>query len=93
LRNKEATYEWVDIVNSIRTWFPNLKIALYSGRTAVEQNLWNLFDYIKVGPYMPEFGPLDNPNTNQRLYRINRETKELENITNLFWRKHNEIKN
>lgn len=93
LRNKEATYEWVDIVNSIRIWFPDLKIALYSGRTAVEQNLWNLFDYIKVGPYMPEFGPLDNPKTNQRLYRINRETKELENITNLFWRKHNEIKN
>lgn len=44
--------------------------ALYSGRREVDGHYWEIFDYIKVGPYIPESGPLNNPTTNQRLYRV-----------------------
>ena len=44
--------------------------ALYSGRREVDGSYWEAFDYIKVGPYLPEQGPLNNPETNQRLYRV-----------------------
>lgn len=44
--------------------------ALYSGRTEVEDALFQVFDYVKVGPYIAEFGPLNSKTTNQRLYRV-----------------------
>ena len=47
--------------------------ALYSGRREVDGAFWEHFDYIKVGPYIPEQGPLNDPATNQRLYRVLRE--------------------
>lgn len=70
----------------IRKKYPNLKIAWYSGRSelhkCIELSL-NNFDYIKLGPYIPKLGPLDNPNTNQRLYKVD---KDLVDITYKFWR-------
>jgi len=62
-----------------------LKAALYSGRTEVEPVFWDTFDYIKTGPFIPERGPLDDPSTNQRLYR--RTEGEWEDITSRFWRR------
>lgn len=66
----------------------DVKIAWYSGRQELSKdvNLEN-FDYIKLGPYMEEFGPLNNPNTNQRLYKVIVEDGEykLTNITYKFW--------
>ena len=47
-----------------------LEAALYSGREKVEDAFWAAFDYIKLGPYRAECGPLNEPTTNQRLYRI-----------------------
>ena len=44
--------------------------ALYSGRREVDGDVWEAFDYVKVGPYIPDNGPLNNPQTNQRLYRV-----------------------
>lgn len=61
----------------------NLKVALYSGRDEVEDELWNEFDYIKIGRYIHSLGPLNKPTTNQRLYQI-RENKRID-ITNRFW--------
>ena len=49
-----------------------LKIALYSGRTEVEDEFFDLFDYVKVGPYIAKYGPLNHKTTNQRLYKITR---------------------
>ena len=46
-----------------------LAVALYSGRQEVEDAIWAAFDYVKVGPYRPECGPLNRRSTNQRLYR------------------------
>ena len=46
-------------------------------------------DYIKIGSFKKEFGPLDNPNTNQRFYKINhlKEGDLFENITDKFLQK------
>ena len=43
--------------------------AVYSGRREVDDMLWEHFDYVKVGPYVEELGPLNKPTTNQRLYQ------------------------
>lgn len=72
----------------------DIKVAWYSGRDYISPNIdVRNFDYIKVGPYKKECGPLDNPNTNQRLYKINKVTEEdgqdnviLEDITSKFWK-------
>lgn len=47
-----------------------IKVALFSGREDVEEEVWRAFDYVKVGPYQEEDGPLNNPGTNQRLYKV-----------------------
>ena len=62
-----------------------LETALYSGREEVEEEYWQVFDYIKLGPYLPECGPLNQPTTNQHLYHII-EGKPVD-ITARFWRK------
>ena len=62
-----------------------LQVALYSGREEVEPAFWDAFDYLKLGPYRPECGPLNNPSTNQRLYKIT--DGKPEDITARFWRK------
>ena len=66
-----------------------LKAALYSGREAVEEEIWEAFDYVKTGPYMPEKGPLNHPATNQRLYRRDGGTGRaaFTDITARFWRR------
>ena len=68
----------------LRSDFP-YKVALYSGREEVEPEYDSFFDYIKVGPYIPEFGPLNSETTNQRLYEITDEGRK--DITSKFWRK------
>ena len=40
----------------------------------------------KIGSWQEEKGPLNNPSTNQILYKKN-ENNELEDITYKFWRK------
>jgi len=62
-----------------------LRAALYSGRVEVEDEIWDNFDYVKVGPYIPEYGPLNERTTNQRLYKIS--AGQREDITYRFWHK------
>lgn len=69
-----------NLAQYIRREFPDLKVALYSGREEVEDEIYDYFDYVKVGPYVENLGPLDKKTTNQRLY------KNREDITNKFWR-------
>lgn len=70
--------------------------ALYSGREDVEKDYDKCFDFIKVGPYIAECGPLNKETTNQRLYKINKlydpETYYpnrwiREDITYKFWKR------
>lgn len=63
-RDPERLKELARLVNNA-----GLKVALYSGRNAVEEDIWQVFDYIKIGEYDSRFGALNVPTTNQRLYQ------------------------
>ena len=66
-----------------------MKTAWYTGRTIISSSIdLCSLDYIKVGPYIKHLGPLKNPKTNQRLYRINhQDDNRQEDITSRFWKK------
>jgi anaerobic ribonucleoside-triphosphate reductase activating protein len=72
----------LDLAKYVKTTH-NLKTAIYSGREKVEKEYYEVFDYIKVGPYIEKYGPLNSKNTNQRLYLIDGEN--IEDITYKFW--------
>lgn len=69
----------------------DLKTAWYSGRQELSEGIdLKNFDYIKLGPYIEEKGPLNNPNTNQRFYEICRVHKlpdafVMKDVTSKFW--------
>jgi len=69
---------WVDV-----------KIAWYSGRQELSSyiDLKN-FDYIKLGPYIKELGPLNSKTTNQRMYKIDNSCGRsiVTDITSRFWK-------
>ena len=52
-------------------------------------NIITAFDYVKIGPYIKEFGSLDNKTTNQQLFKFDWKTCTLENITYKFWNDRN----
>lgn len=65
-----------------QSWYP-VKVAWYSGRQYIpDEILVSCFDYIKIGPYIPELGGLDSENTNQIMYKI--EDDKLIDITYRF---------
>ena len=49
----------------------DIKVAWYSGRQELNKYI-NLkcFDFIKLGPYIEKFGPLNSKTTNQRFYQV-----------------------
>ena len=75
----------IDALASFVTNHYQLKVAWYSGRQELSNHidLYN-FDYIKLGPYKEEFGPLNSRTTNQRFYKVS--DGELINITSKFWK-------
>lgn len=78
--------KWLNILAEfVKMNIPKWKVAWYSGRQELSSviDLFN-FDYIKLGPYKEEFGPLNSRTTNQRFYKVN--GKELIDITNKFWK-------
>lgn len=70
-----------------------LAAALYSGRPDVEAELGAVFTYLKEGPYIEEFGPLNKETTNQRMYKVHHKVNgddlelEFEDITYKFWKR------
>lgn len=63
----------------------NLKVGWYSGRQTLSKDIEiDNFDYIKIGPYIEEYGPLNNPNTNQKMYLV--DNGQLIDITSKFWK-------
>ena len=75
----------IDALASFVTNHYQLKVAWYSGRQELSNHidLYN-FDYIKLGPYKKEFGPLNSRTTNQRFYKVS--DGKLINITSKFWK-------
>lgn len=69
----------------------NLHTGWYSGRAELPHGLGpdrlaGVVDYVKVGPYLEELGPLNARTTNQRLYRVEPEGR-LTDLTARFWKK------
>ena len=70
----------------VRKFYPNIKTAWYTGIETIPTNLnLDYFDYIKVGAYKKDLGGLRNPNTNQKLYKKDKDGN-WENITYKFWK-------
>lgn len=74
-----------DIAQDIKEYYPELKVGWYSGRQELDKDIeLGNFDYIKLGPYIEEFGPLNSRTTNQRFYKVS--DGELVDITSRFWK-------
>lgn len=72
----------MELAAHLRAAHPDLELALYSGRQEVEEEIYEAFDFVKVGPYVEALGPLSEVSTNQRMYY------HREDITSRFWYKH-----
>ena len=78
-----------DIAQDIKEYYPELKVAWYSGRQELSKdiNLEN-FDYVKLGPYMKDRGPINCKTTNQVLLEIEvvQDKVFTKDITAKFWK-------
>ena len=73
----------------------HLKTAWYTGldfHPTMDRPICKSFDFIKTGRYFEQFGPLNNPNTNQRFYTKGSAMKKMDanphmwyNTTDKFW--------
>lgn len=67
-------------------------LAWYSGRDELPPDHkfdWRWFTYIKLGKYQEDKGGLNNPTTNQRLYKVCKDNVSefyLKDITYKFWK-------
>ena len=76
----------LELTDFARRQFPGLRRAWYSGRQQMPRGISPLhWDYVKLGPYIPSRGPLNQASTNQRLYRIQPDG-EAHDITYRFQR-------
>ncbi|MCQ2174273.1 MAG: anaerobic ribonucleoside-triphosphate reductase activating protein [Bacteroidales bacterium] len=76
-----------DLAVWVRSNYPGLKTSWYSGRSLEQAgDVIPELDFIKVGPFIDEFGPLDKETTNQRFYRVRHGSRgdELEDWTARF---------
>ena len=79
----------MQLAHWLKSHYP-LKVAWYSGRSELSAHFtpqW--IDYVKVGPYKKECGGLENPHTNQKMFKVNRHADHVEytDITQQFWKK------
>lgn len=69
----------------IHNYQENIKTGWYSGKNKLPKDFsLSNFNYIKLGPYIPEFGGLNSEKTNQRFYQIT--DNKLIEITDVFRR-------
>lgn len=67
-----------------------LKVAWYSGKQELHEDIRLAnFDYVKLGPYIEELGPLTSRTTNQVMYKIDHlaDRPFVVDITSRFWKK------
>lgn len=84
-----------DLAHYIKDKYSQLKVAWYSGNEFLVENFdkeLKYFDYIKLGPYDMDKGPIDKNTTNQRMYEYNPIYSDFtigkcwRDITNKFWK-------
>ena len=69
-------FEVMRLAGWIRTQWPHLKTAWYSGKEKLPEGFdVRSMNYIKLGPYIESLGGLKSPNTNQVLYMIESDGK------------------
>ena len=78
------------LIRSIRNEV-NVKWALYSGSEVIDMFSISELNYLKLGPYKEECGPLDCPTTNQKLFKLSENSAE--EIIMYKTNNENEIKN
>lgn len=80
-----------NLLNSYKMKYnKSLKTAWYSGRECTPEELLfptDIIDFIKIGPYKADRGPINEKSTNQRLYQSIMTDSEVkyEDITYKFW--------
>lgn len=80
-------WEVIRLAKLINEDYPNIKTAWYSGKDRDINEFIGKLDYIKVGPYIAEKGPLDWVTTNQKCYILHRFPNDVEltmDITDKF---------
>ena len=89
----DTNFAWIaTLAFKVKREFPELKVAWYSGSEELPKSFpLQHFDFIKLGPYIKDKGPLNNPNTNQRFYEVCMINKldnkyVLNDITEIFWK-------
>lgn len=78
-----------DIAQDIKEYYPELKVAWYSGRQKLSKEIeLSNFDFVKLGPYIKERGPLDSKTTNQVMLEIGVIQNKVftKDITAKFWK-------
>ena len=78
-----------DIAQDIKKYYPELKVAWYSGRQELSKEIeLENFNYIKLGPYIKDKGPLNCRTTNQVMFEIDVIQGKVfkKDITAKFWR-------
>lgn len=79
-------HEVYRLAKYVKDTYPGMKTAWYSGSREIDNDFpWSDFDYVKIGPYIQKYGPLDSPNTNQYMLRKTSK-KTWEDITHVFYR-------
>lgn len=76
--------ELYNLFKFIPMLFKKVKIAWYTGREDIPKDLPPI-DYIKIGPYKSECGPLNNPNTNQRFYTKGSSMNKMDVNSNMWY--------
>ena len=77
------------LASFVKDYYPNLKVAWYSGRQELSEHVnMKHFDYIKLGPYIEENGPLNSKTTNQVMLHIDNSCGKpiVKDITSRFWK-------
>lgn len=77
--------EALRLLSDLRQAKPRLRTGWYSGRQQLPEGFdpTSAPDYVKLGPWREECGPLSSPSTNQRMYRY-RTDGSCEDITAKF---------
>lgn len=74
----------------VKEKYPKLKVAWYSGRQELSKDIdLQNFNFVKLGPYNEDLGPLNSRTTNQRYYEVKKNESGnyyLEDNTYKFWR-------
>lgn len=82
--------KWINILAEfVKMDIPKWKVAWYSGKQELSPSIdLKNFDYIKLGPYVEEKGPLNSRTTNQVMLQIDNSYGKpiTKDITSRFWK-------